>query len=53
MTRDELLDRAISILKRTFLDTRTEAKIRLDIAVILNAIEAYEKERQDEIKNCL
>ena len=53
MTKDELLDRAVAILKRTYLDTRTEAKIRLDIAVILNAMEAYEKEKRDETKNCL
>lgn len=41
MTKDELFEKAVDILSRTYLDTRTELKIRLDIAKFIKELRVY------------
>ena len=42
MTKDDLFDKSLDILKRVYLDTRTELKIRLDVAKFFKELEEYE-----------
>ena len=48
MTKDELFEKAVDILSRTYLDTRTELKIRLDIAKFIKELKVYRENQVEQ-----